>query len=344
MSSAFVTGGSGFIGGALIERLRREGWDGARPRALGQPRRRGSPSSAPSRCAATSRTGWRSSEGATGCEVAFHCAAKVDDWGDPEEFERLNVYGTQTTLDACIAAGVRRFVHAGTEAALSAGQALVDVNEDAPLRPDSPILYAASKAAAEQRVRAANGDGIETVVMRPRFVWGRGDTTLLPELVKLVESGRFRWIGGGGHLTDTTNVDNTVEGLWLGATKAPRRRRLLRDRRQPGRLPGVRDELARAPQGVDACPTRRSRRASRGAAAASRAAWRLLKRPGPPPLTRMAVWVSLAGVHARHLARAARARLPARRHARRGPRRALLLIRLSRRCPPSSPRARPPGS
>ena len=36
-----------------------------------------------------------------------------------------------------------------------------------------------------------------------------------------MRSGRFRWVGGGGNLTATTHVDNTVEGLWLGATKAP---------------------------------------------------------------------------------------------------------------------------
>ena len=220
MSTAFVTGGSGFIGGALIERLRREGWS---VRALARSDDSAARVERARRRARSRRprgpAGARA--GAAGSEVAFHCAAKVDEWGEPEDFERLNVFGTQNTLDACIAAGVRRFVHTGTEAALSAGQALVNVDEDAPLRPDSPILYAASKARAEQRVRAANGDGIETVVIRPRFVWGRGDTTLLPELVKLVESGRFRWIGGGGQLTDTTNIDNTVEGLWLAATKAP---------------------------------------------------------------------------------------------------------------------------
>jgi len=201
------------------------------------------------------------------------------------------VFGTQNTLDACIATGVRRFVHAGTEAALSTGQPLVNVTEDAPLRPDSPILYAASKAGAEQRVRAANGDGIETVVIRPRFVWGRGDTTLLPELIQLVESGHFRWIGGGAQLTDTTNVENTVEGLWLGATKAP-----------PGGVYFVTDgepvvfrEFVTSwlgTQGVSASDKTVPTAVADAAAAVSERAWRLLKRPGSPPLTRLAVWVS----------------------------------------------------
>ena len=67
----------------------------------------------------------------------------------------------------------------------------------------SPAPYAATKARAEQAVRAANGDGFETVVVRPRFVWGAGDTTLLPAMVEMVKSGRFAWIGGGRQLTES---------------------------------------------------------------------------------------------------------------------------------------------
>ncbi len=229
--------------------------------------------------------------GAEGCDVAFHSAAKVEDWGDPADYERLNVRGTQNVIDACRAAGVRRLVHVGTEAALMAGQPLVNVDETAPLRPDSPALYSSSKARAEERVRAANGDGLETVVLRPRFVWGRGDTTLLPALTEMVRSGRFRWVGGGRQLTATTHVDNTVEGLWLAATKAP-----------PGRVYFVtdgepvvfREFLTRmlGTQGVEipdrSVPPAVARAAARGA----EKVWRLLKRPGNPPLTRFAVWVS----------------------------------------------------
>ena len=65
----------------------------------------------------------------------------------------------------------------------------MNVNEDAPLRPDSKALYSATKAQAEQVVRDANGDGLETVVVRPRLVWGSGDTTILPSLVQAVEKG-----------------------------------------------------------------------------------------------------------------------------------------------------------
>jgi nucleoside-diphosphate-sugar epimerase len=290
VSTAFVTGGSGFIGGALIERLRREGWDvralarseraaervrelGAEP-AMGSLEDRGSLSAA-----------------AEGCDVAFHAAAKVEDWGDPGEFERLNVHGTENVIDGCRVAGVRRLVHVGTEAALMAGQPLVNVDESAPLRPDSPALYPSSKARAEEAVREANGAGLATVVVRPRFVWGRGDTTLLPALVEMVRAGRFRWIDGGRQLTATTHVDNTVEGLWLAATRGPAGGVYFVTDGEPVVF---REFLTRmlATQGVTIPDKSVPAGVARVGAAAAERIWRMLRRPSPPPLTRFAVWAS----------------------------------------------------
>jgi nucleoside-diphosphate-sugar epimerase len=229
------------------------------------------------------------SAGAEGCEVAFHAAAKVEDWGDPADFERLNVRGTQNVIDACREAGVRRLVHVGTEAALMVGQPLVNVDESAPLRPDSAALYSSSKAKAEQLVRAA--DGIETVVVRPRFVWGRGDTSLLPAIIEMVTSGRFRWVGGGRQLTATTHIDNTVEGLWLGATKAPAGGVYFVTDGEPVVFREFLTSML-GTQGVTIPDKSVPPGVARAAAAAAERIWRLLKRPGAPPITRFAVWVS----------------------------------------------------
>jgi nucleoside-diphosphate-sugar epimerase len=186
---------------------------------------------------------------------------------------------------------VRRLVHVGTEAALMAGEPLVNVDEGAPLRPDSAALYSSSKAKAEQLVRSANGEALETVVVRPRFVWGRGDTTLLPALTEMVRSGRFRWVGGGRQLSATTHIDNTVEGLWLAATKAPAGAVYFVTDGEPVVFREFITKLL-GTQGVEIPDKSVPPAVARAAAATSERIWRLLKRPGSPPLTRFAVWVS----------------------------------------------------
>ena len=286
MATAFVTGGSGFIGGKLIERLRKEGLD---VRALA--RSEASAEVVAARGAEPVRGDLEDvramREGAAGCELFFHSAAKLGDWGHAEEFERINVTGTRDALAAAADAEVRRFVHVGTEAALLAGQPLVNATEAAPLRPDSPALYSSSKAKAEQAVRDADRDGFETVVVRPRFVWGRGDTTLLPELVAAVRNGRFRWIAGGHHLTSTTHVDNTVEGLWLGATKgSPGGVYFVTD----GEPVEFRDFVTRMlrTQGVE--PPDKS--VPLPVAKATAAVLERVSGRRRPPLTRLAVWLS----------------------------------------------------
>ena len=100
-----------------------------------------------------------------------------------------------------------------------AGEPLVNVDETAPLRPDSPAPTRRPRRRPSWRCGEATATASRPSSLRPRFVWGLGDTTLLPEMVETVEAGSFAWVGGGGNVTDTTQVDNVVEGLVL----APRR-------------------------------------------------------------------------------------------------------------------------
>ncbi|HEV7363689.1 MAG TPA: NAD-dependent epimerase/dehydratase family protein, partial [Solirubrobacteraceae bacterium] len=133
-AAAFVTGGSGFIGDRLVRRLVA---DGRRVRALA----RSDDAAAKVAVAGAEPVRGDLSDpaalraGAEGCELAFHAAAAVLEWGPREEFVRANVDGTRHVLEACREAGVRRLVHVGTEAATMAGQPLVEIDETAPLRP-----------------------------------------------------------------------------------------------------------------------------------------------------------------------------------------------------------------
>lgn len=137
----------------------------------------------------------------------------------------------------------------------------------------------------------ANGDGFQTVVVRPRFVWGRGDTTLLPTMADLARAGRFAWIGGGRHLTATTHVDNAVEGLVLGATRGTPGNAYFVTDGEPVVFREFVTELL-STQGIEA-PTRNvPAGVAHALAVAGETAWWTLPLPGRPPLTRFAYWVS----------------------------------------------------
>ncbi|HKQ16518.1 MAG TPA: NAD-dependent epimerase/dehydratase family protein [Steroidobacteraceae bacterium] len=207
----FITGASGFVGGAIVRGLagrftlralsRSEGSDAA-IRALGATSIRG-------------ELGSVAAEAVAGCEAVIHCAAFVKQWGTREQFWNANVAGTRQLLQVARQAGVRRFIHIGTEAALFHGQHMRDIDERYPYPEHTPFLYSETKAAAEQLVLAANAPGFATLSIRPRFVWGPGDQTILPVLEAMVRSGRFVWIEGGRALTSTTHIANLVHGVEL---------------------------------------------------------------------------------------------------------------------------------
>lgn len=213
---AFVTGGSGFVGRHLLRALDDRPGD---VRALAR--------------SATSAETVRDlgaepvegdleavdamAEGMADCAVAFHVAAKTDEWGSREAFERVNVRGTEHVLEAARRADVDRLVYVSTEAVVVDGSAHRDVDETRPYPDRHVTLYGETKARAEQLVRAANGEDLTTVAVRPPTVWGPDDTSVGAKFAAAVEDGRFAWIDGGRYPVATGHVENVVEGLLLAA-------------------------------------------------------------------------------------------------------------------------------
>jgi len=152
-----------------------------------------------------------------GCDAIVHCAAYVEEWGPYSAYERVNIRGTQQLLDAAKMAGVKRFVHISTEAALFYGQHMRDLDETYPLATRSPFPYSKTKALAEIAVNEANDPevGFSTIILRPRFVWGPGDQTILPAILKMAADNIFAWIDGGKMKTSTTHIRNLVHGIDL---------------------------------------------------------------------------------------------------------------------------------
>jgi nucleoside-diphosphate-sugar epimerase len=215
---AFITGGSGFLGRRLIPTLREQGhW----VRALGRSEaaRKVVREAGAEPCEGDLSDVEALKRGMEGCDVVIHAAASLKQWGPRAEFFEANVRGTENVLQAARAAGVKRFVHVGTEAAFVDGTPMVNMDETRPL-PAKPIgNYASTKNEAERLVLSVNSPELATLVVRPRFIWGKDDTSVLPILVDAVKSGRFRWVDGGKFNTSTCHVANCVEGTLLAAEK-----------------------------------------------------------------------------------------------------------------------------
>ncbi len=211
----FVTGGSGFVGGHALERLAREHTVYAMARGTGSAETVARYGATAVRCDLDTV----SADHLAGCDAVVHCAAFVEEWGTREQFWKGNVEGTTRMLQAAREAGVGRFVHIGTEAALFDGHDLVDIDETCPYPPRQRYLYSETKAEAERRVLAADAPGFATLSVRPRFVWGPRDTSVLPAVLRMAREGAWAWIDQGRHLTSTTHVTNLALALDLALTR-----------------------------------------------------------------------------------------------------------------------------
>ncbi|MCP6759959.1 MAG: NAD-dependent epimerase/dehydratase family protein [Fischerella sp. CENA71] len=155
-----------------------------------------------------------------GCDVVFHIAGYLDIWGKYQAFYQTNVLGTECTLAAAQAANVPCFVQIGAAASVFDRQPLSQIDESYPLQQPKFSPYIATKSLAEQRVIAANHPGFRTSVVRPSWIWGKGDHAL-SQLVNAVKTGQFVWIAQGNYPYMTTHVANVCHGAILAATCSP---------------------------------------------------------------------------------------------------------------------------
>jgi nucleoside-diphosphate-sugar epimerase len=209
---ALITGGTGFLGGALARRLLSEG---ALVTVLGRNSTRGQQlSEAGIRFIRADLADARSVQGAcAGQEVVFHCGANVAPWGRTADFYNANVLGTQHIVWGCQAHNVTRLVHVSTPSIYFSHSDRINVAEDDRLPRKAVNAYAATKRTAESIVDRAFRDGLPVVTIRPRAIFGPGDTTIFPRLLAALQKDRLRIIGNGKNIQDLTYIDNVVQAL-----------------------------------------------------------------------------------------------------------------------------------
>lgn len=279
----FVTGGSGFVGSHVVGVL----VDAHEVLAMARSDRSAAAVEALGATAVRCELGAVRPEDLAGVDAIVHAAAFVEEWGTRAAYERVNVEGTRQLLDAARQAGVRRFVHVGTEAALFDGADLVDVDEAAPYPARHRFLYSETKAAAEALVLAANGPGFTTLSVRPRLVWGDRDSTILPALRRMVEVGGFLWLDHGRHRTSTTHVSNLAHAiaLALGSGRGGEAYFVVDDGQ-----PTLREFLTEyaAAGGIELPDRSVPGAVARPLSSVVEGAWRALRLQGAPPITAFA--------------------------------------------------------
>jgi len=202
-----VTGGGGFLGGAVVRALLARGdsvvsvarGDYPQLRALGVETVRGD----------LAEPGV-AVQAAAGCSAAVHVAALAGIWGPAADYERSNVLATRNVVAACRAAGIRALVHTSTPSVVHSGGDIRGGDESLPYATRFSSAYPRTKAVAERLVLAAADDDLGTVALRPHLVWGPGDTQLVPRILDRARRGRLRFVGGGDAVIDTTYVDDAV--------------------------------------------------------------------------------------------------------------------------------------
>jgi nucleoside-diphosphate-sugar epimerase len=282
-----VTGGGGFLGGAVVRQLLARGEqvrslqrsDVPGLRALGVEVVRGDLADAQAVL-----------DAARGCEAIVHVAAKAGVWGSEDSYLRANVLGTQHVLDACRAHGIARLVHTSTPSVIHAGGDVEGVDETAPLATHFATAYPRTKAEAERRVLAANGPELATVVLRPHLIWGPDDPQLTARILARAQAGRLRLVGGGHKLVDSAYIDNAAHAHLLaldrvkpGAACAGKAYFITQGEPMPQRqlIDGI---LAAA--GLPPCTRSVSPRLAYVLGATMELAWHALRREDEPLMTR----------------------------------------------------------
>lgn len=147
-------------------------------------------------------------------DVIVHSAAFSSPWGKKEEFAQSNIIGTQKILELAIKYKVKRFIHISTPSLYFKFKDEINISESTPLSPPFASLYTESKYEAEKLVDAAHQkNGLFTITLRPRGIFGPGDDALLPRLIKVAGSKGLPTIGNGQNIIDLTYVSNVVHAV-----------------------------------------------------------------------------------------------------------------------------------
>lgn len=211
-----VTGGTGFLGQHLAKALMAKGH---KTYILGRNFEQASVRELIVRGAvsinADLRDGVTIEAACEGKDVICHVGALSAPWGKRNDFYEINVGGTEAVIAGCREHGVRRLIYISSPSVVFDGNDQNFVSEDMPYPRRFASIYSLTKKLGEDRVNEAGAIGLQTVILRPKALFGPGDQALLPRLIAAARQRRLPQIGNGQNLVDLTHVENVVHAIML---------------------------------------------------------------------------------------------------------------------------------
>ncbi len=215
MATCLVTGGGGFLGLAIVKKLRARG---DRVKVLSRRYHQCLEGLNVEFIQADITAADAVTQACADCQVVFHVASKAGIWGPDSEYEAINIQGCRNVISGCRQQRVPVLVYTSTPSVIYHPNAKIEnIQEDIPYPQQFECAYARTKATAEREVLAANSPGLATVAIRPHLIYGPGDPNLIPRVLKRAKAGSLPQVGDGSNKVDITYVDNAAQAHLLAA-------------------------------------------------------------------------------------------------------------------------------
>lgn len=287
VKTVLITGATGFLGEYLTQRLK----GGYRVLALGRNKEKGEALEKlgavfcpgdftdPKTCAMYFK----------GVHYVIHAGALSTVWGKWEDFYRTNVLGTSVVAGLCAENSVTRLIYISSPSIYTDRQDRYDIREEQAPDQNQLNYYIQSKLMAEQIIGWYSGNGLATVILRPRGLIGIGDKSLVPRLLRANACIGIPLMRGGHNMVDLTSVENVAQACELALTSRDAAGKVFNiTNGEPMEFKALLEQFLES-IGEQPHYRRLPFKAVYGAAAAMEWLYRTFGLPGEPPLTRYTV-------------------------------------------------------
>ena len=216
MKNILVTGATGFLGKYLVQQLLKKGYN---VYALGRNKKAGEALTELGAvfCPGDFTKKSECSDYFRNIDCVIHAGALSTVWGKWEDFFRINVEGTNNICELCTENNVRRIVYVSSPSIYSGKAHRFSIKEDEFDENNDLNYYIKSKILAEDVINEYHKMGLYTVIIRPRGLFGIGDTSLIPRILEANKKSGIPLFNGGENYVDITCVENVAHACILAA-------------------------------------------------------------------------------------------------------------------------------